>query len=779
MKKANPLPIFALFLLSLALTAPLMACSVFGGSETPTAVPQANATSSASTSAATTAVETAAPTVAATATNPPPTARAVPTNTPLPTPVPISLLAAQESEQPQTQAPLPPFSLVDFLQEQTEEGEPISGQAIVQVLKLILGQLSVDDMVGLDELTGEGGTGVLAIAHEYLQREDADPDMQAEVARLLEIVAPSQEKVEAYAMPAEEARSGRAAGLAAVQAGVDCQNQWLQGLPNEGVANCFLYNQAELVGHTYRVYYPTAWNDFEEMEPFYAGALDAVIDSAVTYGQYGTVEDATVIFSQLPYSDNDGTGFMAVPFHRVEAGEPCPLLIYTNALGANVGPDNFKQAVAHEMFHCYQAWNYPEVKQNYNTNAWWGEGGAEYFSNLVYPSTDFEHRVLKRFNVNSRNQSILEMDYENGVFFQYLANHAGGPEGVLRLFDSLPIAADRTTQAQALANFDNMPELFHNLGLALLSSTDIADPGGQPLVVEHPAVTGRRPIQEKGTYDFSSRPFVLTRYVLAYEQEKRFDQNVQSGENGRYSTNLVKERRDLSTWSELPQVVLGKCEEDTKYVILMTTTDVQDYELELEVTKVEEATCDPCVLGTWDVDNENFGQYLDTMMNQDTAGTGVEFAINSVSGRLFVTFDEERKMSIGSESFQTTISVPAVSQTIVVDIRASGTGTYHADGETINLSNIQTGIEGSNETGTSTLDVSGNTAVLQLPLNNLFGYGTALGAGVPINVEPKPVSYVCSEEQLQWTPEGLPTVLLNRVEEIPPTPQPTPVDSDQ
>ena len=203
-------------------------------------------------------------------------------------------------------------------------------------------------------------------------------------------------------------------------------------------------------------------------ELLYEAAMEAMLASAAVYGQWGTIADATIIFSLLPYADSSGTGFMSVPWQQMSPGEPCPILIYTDSFGVNL--DQFKQAVAHELFHCYQAWNYPAVVNLYSANRWWVEGGAEYFSNVVYSAVDYEHRATPYFDANSTLKSILDMAYENAVFFQYLANQMGGPAGVLGLFDSLPISGGRSAQEGALANYGDMRGTLEGLRVSLTSA---------------------------------------------------------------------------------------------------------------------------------------------------------------------------------------------------------------------------------------------------------------------------------------------------------------------
>ena len=98
------------------------------------------------------------------------------------------------------------------------------------------------------------------------------------------------------------------------------------------------------------------------------------------------------------------------------------------------GMDAFMQAIAHEAFHCFQDWNFD--RPAYNNNAWWLEGSAEFFSNVVYQDKNNEYVYLEDFDDHSINKSLLQMDYENFLFFQYLANRMG-EMGAINLLEAL------------------------------------------------------------------------------------------------------------------------------------------------------------------------------------------------------------------------------------------------------------------------------------------------------------------------------------------------------
>ena len=108
---------------------------------------------------------------------------------PTPTPQTITRVNLETGEVTESLETLPPFGLDDLV---LVDGV-ISGERLVLALKLIIGEATPAEL-GLSASLGEGGTGLFALASEYLADATANPDLQAEVARLLKIVVPSPHK---------------------------------------------------------------------------------------------------------------------------------------------------------------------------------------------------------------------------------------------------------------------------------------------------------------------------------------------------------------------------------------------------------------------------------------------------------------------------------------------------------------------------------------------------------------------------------------------------------
>lgn len=55
---------------------------------------------------------------------------------------------------------------------------------------------------------------------------------------------------------------------------------------------------------------------------------------------------------------------------------------------------------------------------------------------MAYPKTNAEHAWLDDFDTNTVNPSLLEMDYENFLFFQYAGSRFGNG-GTIELLKKL------------------------------------------------------------------------------------------------------------------------------------------------------------------------------------------------------------------------------------------------------------------------------------------------------------------------------------------------------
>jgi hypothetical protein len=736
------------------------------GSEGPASPVAATATAGETGSISTAVPET--PIAASDAPAPTPTATTEPTATP--EPVIVDHLDGSET----TMEPLPPASYLELLQSQVEAGEWSEVEGTIQLLKLLVGELEPEQLPVSVEVVSESATGLIRHAQELLQDSDIDPADSAEIERLLNGIAPSQEALDLYSVPEGDIREGDAESdvesakwqvMSRRQAqDAECADLVADGFRSDDVQGypCFVYRETELNGFQYRVYYPRYWQDDgdEEKLALVDTAMTALTDSAQTYSPLATIEDVNVIFSLRAPENED---WLAVQ-STFDLDEACPITLFpaSNARGS----DPFKQTIAHEVFHCVQDWNF--TTSPYSQHKWWIEGSAEYFSNVVYPTTNDEHRFLRSFELSSRSSSLMEMSYHNFIFFQYLANQIGDAE-LIALLKNMSAAGGTSSQAQVLANYGDMAGMFLDFTVSFMSE-GVPDTGGGVIVLEHPAVSRLEPVDEENVEKFEVRPFVPARFGVSYVQERRFLQEALPGADGRHSMVDNTMRRDKSAWSDVPPEVRSSCDDDSIYALAVTSVD-GNYTLEIDVGTMEEAECDPCLLGAWEVDHQSFNEYI-ARIAADTPAAGVSFSMEVTGGRQLVQFMEDGDMLTAREAFQLTLSGPEAPP-MVSTTDAEGGGEYSADGEILTFRNVvETTTHSTMVVDGIPISVESNPQVTNV---SIFGHTTTIeGSDLPETNSGGQGEYVCTDDTLTITMQQYGDIKFNRVDELLPTPVPTP-----
>lgn len=751
-------------LFSLVLLLAVVACSS-DAVETPGVVQDgapATAQPSATVTAPSAATETAAPAEAsAEAAAPPP----APTATPQPTVTPalVTVFYADGSET--TMPPPPPTDFLELLEEQVEAGEWTESEGVIRLLRLLAGELTPEEVDAGVEVISHSATGLLRHAQDVAQDAETAPADRAEIERLLNRLTPSQEALELYSVPESERQSSAPdrppLRFVRLQNQADaCADLVADGYPLDEVTgfDCFVYRETEMNGFLYRVYYPYHWTDAEK-QALVDITMQALTDSAETFARLGTVENVNIIFSPWHY-EGDNRWAHQIAF---APGETCPITLFPSS--RDPGDDEFMQTIAHEVFHCFQDWNFTTTP--YAQHRWWIEGSAEYFSNVVYPTTNSEHRFLEGFDVASRLKSLMEMSYHNFIFFQYMANHIGDP-ALISLLETISAAGNTAAQARVLAAYGDMSGMFLDFVVSFMSE-GIPDTGGGVIVIAHPAVTEMIQVSDEDEYEFEVRPFVAARFGLAYEQEKRFLQTTQPDPLGRHSMVDNRQRRDKAAWSDVPPEVRSFCTKEMIYALAVTTTETP-HKLSINVDTVEVAACDPCMLGAWEVDHDSFSQYISRVVAG--SGGGAMGSMQVTGGRDLIQFMEDDVVLTQRQAFQMTIT-SAQGPAIVSTTDSHGSGSYRADGEFLTVTNLEDVIDRSQMTVGGVpmaVELDSQTATV-----SAFGQSSTFDYPTDSDVQSAAdIPYVCSEKTLTMTMDPYGDLLFHRVDELLPTPVPTP-----
>ncbi len=494
-----------------------------------------------------------------------------------------------------------PANFAELIVHNTETGVWTEEEGIIRTLEFFAGKRSLSDLPGGADLPAGEGTGVESMAVHYL-RNGADATVKAEINRLRKLILPPKANLDHYAAPIPTASSlaatsdGSANSVERVNAQA-CADAWLQGLPDDLPAPgpCLYYAERTVFDNKpikLRVYYSVDRHDDPKGSPYFEAALDAMEKSVIEYLRYGDMPDVTLIFAPLLANDFDTYGGAFSNAITDFGYDSCPIVMYKFG---ELGIEKFKQGVAHEIFHCFQGANLAaQSEPSYAVRDWWSEGSASYFSNVVYPETNLEHRWLDKFNRVSATMWLQGMSYENSLFFQYVGNKKGNDWIIRSMLKAMPTNAGsgEIDQAKKLAALGLD---LHQFGQEFLDGT-IKDSsgapvptGGLPLVYTNP-----KPLKFLNAGDIEARGafvFLLARYPLVYHREKIYTQKttVSAAEHS------VKSLLVADEWEPLAPELRSRCSGPTEMVLLVTSTDV-DSRSKLnhftnEITVVEERQC--------------------------------------------------------------------------------------------------------------------------------------------------------------------------------------------
>lgn len=637
----------------------------------------------------------------------------------------------------------PPADYVDVLNEKIASGEWSEEEGLIILLKLFAGE--TQDTSLEEGLLETEGFGILNLAVEYLQT-GTDEAAKAEITRLLNLLVPSQDALDRYSIPAEQANR-RPPGLAApIRQEQECATLWAEGFPDTRTPSfpCFMYGDGVAAGQPFRVYYPLAWRGGER-RVIYESTLDALAASLNTFQAYGTVRPIYVVFTTLNHST--GLTTLAITnWTHFRPGEACPVIVYPTSF--SLTHEQFQQTIAHEVFHCFQTWNLRDqgIGAGYNSSKWWLEGTAEYFSNLVYPSVNFEYRFADSFSLRSNSEPLTAMDYENFIFFQYLGNRLG-PAGVIAFLRQMPVAPGSEQQLAALAATPGMEDMWEEFARGVFDQA-IVDSDGSIAAIRG-SFSNTVPISGDLSVTLTGNPFVLARHRLVFSGEKQYAIVETSNGPGRSAARLSGMR---GVWQPLPASVSSCFEE--KY-ILYTLTTTPNSQRAVTVTSIVtgDLPCDRCVIGQWRSTPESVLGYFRSVIAQTGDGSASVY-VEEVSGALIAEFREDGSAVAGYDNLVVHQTVtgsgvlggPAIETDIFLQFNGTSSGRYSADGTHL------TGFGPSTEI-VVTVDTYVN--------NQFMGTNT-----MPIRPEdfpagaPLPTRYTCSETTLtMWPPiTGIPDV---------------------
>jgi hypothetical protein len=658
---------------------------------------------------------------------------------------------ATREAQPATAAPTAepepvPTGYTAFLQEKIDSGEWTLEEGLVTMLGLFAGEVQASQAgLGQGVLEAEG-TGVLQMAGDYLQA-GSDLATKDELTRLMNLLVPSQEALDRYSIPEEQASVSAPRRAAPVkQDEVKCETLWEDGFPDYRTPKvpCYLVEGGNVGLDSYQVYFPSDWRGDSSKDAYKTATVEAIQASLTQYQHHALVKSIYFVFStqeQAPGVGLDTLVWSAFEHFR-PATEACPVIVYPAALTA-LAPLQFRQRIAHEIFHCFLVRNLEDqlLGPGLDSN-WWVEGAAEYFSNLVYPTANLEHLFKDSFSLQSTHLPLTSMGHENFAFFQFMGNKIS-PEGVIEMLGNMPTTPGLDLQVAALAATPGMDGYFEEFVRSVLDDS-LMDSDGSSITFLT-SYTGQFTFFSGFTsQDFPSRqPFVLTRYWVTLASEREYALDVETtdiGRGGRSGVRFIDGKP--GEWASFPETV-GGCD-PLHYVLYVVTTAPGSERTEIVSTSTStEAPCDRCLLGSWEATNDSVIAYMQSTAVGDNAPK-----VESAAGSMFLRFEATGTGSGGYKmlTLHQRGGNYLEGAEVIVTMDGASSGRYTADGF------VMTGLSGLG--GTSAVSVS-----VQIIVN-----GTSLGTTTtPLRPEDFPVgigtptSYTCEGDTLTtWPPvEGV------------------------
>ena len=711
-------------------------------------------------------------------TNTPLAETATPTTEPAAAPLPTRtpLLVTYEDETTEEIAALLPINFSAYIAEGVELGLWAEVEGMLTVFGYLMGQAEKTAVPRIDDVGEWALTGLLRSFRDKIAAGELTAEQIAEYDAYYKILLPSAESLELFSEPEGTETGGmKPPGLAALASQSDCSTMSSTGFPAEDHAGraCFKYTEFEHEGVKHRVYYPIGSEEEQKNIKSYADTIQTALkDSVNTFEPFGTLRSVHILVRPQLARETEDSITLAHQIPMSSSSTTCNLVFFKGSFTSTSTEnlDELKQTTAHEIFHCFQDWNFTTAP--YDTHQWWLEGSAEYFSNLVYPLTDDEHRYFGDFSTKSTKTPVTDMAYENAVFFQHLGTRLGD-DGLISLLKKF--TGGKSDHIRAMAGIENMDGIFNEF-VVLLMSRGVPDTSTlSTYVFNKIKVTKVVRIDEEKPYSFEPAPFVAARYSLRFKKERLFEQENEETKI-RHSAVEKGLHNVFTNWSSMPEELRTECDKKVTYLLAATAVETSA-EYKLEVNKVEEASCDPCLLGTWDIDPEKYATFMEGLMTQfggaEAAGISIDITI---TGHNYVQFMDDGRFTTQRDAFGMQFNVPGMGPINNVT-NSSGSGRYTADGEILTAVTLNDVIS----------DVSGNinmgggvegSFLIEEGSSTFFGGGTSVtiddDGGLNNGVEkPDPVGYVCTDETLVMIHPTLGEMSYLRVDEILPTPVPT------
>lgn len=414
---------------------------------------------------------------------------------------------------------------VDNLLEREADGDWSFEEGLIATLRLFVGELDVNDVLRSTQLLDSSGTGIIAMAQEFLVSAAEGPS-KVEVDRLLTELLPTIDRqtepdastslmvslgsyffAEPVALDEDDEPSGYAPPPPE-----DVPFEYSDGPPPDP-GECAAseptlpgwdasgFDVVDIGPWTGAVLFPVeglelGWNRGTHL----LWALEAFAESMDHYG-------APPVCIHMLFSHHGGS------YTFVEQRlNPEVCAVFINRPSQNRNQDHFKQQLAADIAHCYLPFLFPnQFDVTYLSRRWWNHAIAEYMSNVVYDDVNLEWRLAPSMQAQETSVPLVDREAGNWMFFQQAANDMG-EEFAAAIISALPGGNNSLLDKLALADLAVMKDFFHRFS-ELMTDAAIEDTGGLFIPYTPPKVA--KQISGKGIHEEELTGFQATRWEVS------------------------------------------------------------------------------------------------------------------------------------------------------------------------------------------------------------------------------------------------------------------------
>jgi hypothetical protein len=402
-------------------------------------------------------------------------------------------------------------------------------------------------------------------------------------------------------------------------------------------------------------------------------------------------------------------------------GTTCRMAIFT-VHPLLVESVTFDLTVAHELFHCVQKeWG------GLHPDDFSMEGGADYFAHRLVGECGDLGNFADDLDDRTVNGSLLDTSYEGWFFWEMLdAQGHLTPQAIASVHRG--VVTGTPVEVGLAAVVPDLPSVLNEFYVRFMGPGLACGARGY-------LTSGTRNVTERGPVEFDAGGWIGRRYRVLYAERYRFEQrNDGAGPIGMAEWD---DRRGEGAWVRVAPDVRSTCTDEAEWVVIPTALDLASSAPHvIEVTEAEDAGCDPCLLGSWELDLDTMSVWAERLAAQ--AGQGVSVAMVGTWAIRFEVEGADMQRIFGEQrDIGLQVTIPQGSQT--VDLSGSGSGSFSSDGSFFRITDV---------TDTAQATVGGYTS----PWSSTTDSG-----GAP---------YECGDNDLSFQLEGV-TILADRVPALP------------